>query len=41
MMDIPQPSVIKSAEDEVNDIHSGSTSSDHHGKRPEENTSTS
>jgi len=30
MMDIPQPSAIKPAEDEVNDIHSGSTSNDHH-----------
>jgi hypothetical protein len=41
MMDIPQPSAIKPAEDEVNDIYSGSSSSDHQGRRPEENTATS
>jgi hypothetical protein len=41
IMDIPQPSAIRPAEDEVNYIHSGSSSSDHHGRRPEENTATS
>jgi hypothetical protein len=41
MKDIPQPSAIKAAEDEVNDIHRRSTSSDHHCRRPEENTVTS
>jgi hypothetical protein len=41
MTDIAQPSAIKPAEDEVSDIHSGSTSSEHHGRRPEENTATS
>jgi len=41
MMDIPQPSAINPAEDEVYDIHSGSTSSDYQGRRPEENSATS
>jgi hypothetical protein len=40
MMDVPQPSAIKPSEDEVNDNHSWSTSSDQHGRRPEENTAT-
>jgi len=41
MMDIPQPSAIEPAKDEVSDIHIGSRSSDHHGRRPEENTAAS